>query len=100
MIRVELGKNGIAGFVIKGVVLIVDWGSGGGPKVSKKSHDLLVVDRMGGSVPTEDKGGTNAMGTKSGPNGFVIKGLYGGRNPSVKKSSRKLELWDVQTNSV
>jgi len=44
MIGVEPGENGIVGFTIKGVVLIVDWGSGGGPKVSKMSHDPLVVD--------------------------------------------------------
>ena len=51
--------------------------------MSKKSHDSLVINGMGGNVPTEDKGGTYATRTKSGPNGFVIRGLYGGRNPLV-----------------
>lgn len=68
--------------------------------MSKKSHDPLVVDRMGGSVPTEGKGGTDATRTKIVSNGFVIGGWYGGRNPAVKKSSSKLESWDVETNSV
>lgn len=54
-------------------------GSGGGPNVSKKSHKLLVINGMGGSVPTEDKGGIDAMGTKSEFNRFVIRGLYGGK---------------------
>jgi len=96
----EPGTNGIAGFAIRGVVLSIDWGSGGGQKVSKKSHDPLVVDGMGGNVPSEDKGGTSAIGTKSGPNEFMIRGLYGGRNPLVKKSSSKLESWDVQIDSM
>ena len=95
MLGVVARTKGIAGFAIKGVVLTVDWGSGGGPKVSKKSHDPLVVDGMGGNVPTEDKGGIDAMGTKSGPNRFMIRGLYGGRNLAVKKSFGKLELLDV-----
>ena len=68
--------------------------------MSKKSHDPLFIDGMGGSVPIEDKGGTNVTRTKGGPNRFVIGGLYGGRNPSIKKSSGKLESLDVQTNFV
>jgi len=44
----------------------------GGLKVSKKSHDPLVGDGMGGIVPTEDKGGIDTTGTKSGPKGFMI----------------------------
>jgi len=40
------------------------------------------------------------MGIKSGPNEFMIRGLYGGRNPSIKKYSSKHESWDVQTNFV
>jgi len=68
--------------------------------VSKKSHDPLVTDGMGGSVPIEGKGGTEATGTKSGPKRFMIRGLYGGRNPAVKKSSGNLESLNVQTNSV
>jgi len=55
---------------------------------------------MGGFVPMEDKGGTNATGIKSDPNGFLIGGLYGGMNPSVNKSSGKLKSWDVQIDYV
>lgn len=68
--------------------------------MSTKAHDPLVVDGMGGVGPTEDIGGTNATRIKSGSNGFVIGGLYGGMKPSVKKSSGKLESWDVQTDYV
>ena len=39
MIGVEPRTNGLTGLAIKGVVLTIDWGSGGGPKVSKKSHN-------------------------------------------------------------
>jgi len=55
---------------------------------------------MCGSVPTEDKGGTDETGTKSGPKKFLIGGLYGGRNPAVKKSSGKLVSSEVQTDFV
>ena len=68
--------------------------------MSTKAHNLLVIDGMGGNVPTKDKGGTNATGIKSGPNGFVIGGLYGGMKPLVNKYSSKLESWDGQTDSV
>jgi len=68
--------------------------------VSTKAHDRLIVDGMGGGGPTKDIGGTNATRIKSGPKGFMIGGLYGGIKPLVKKSSGKLELWDVQTDSV
>ena len=54
---------------------------------------------MGGSVATKDKGGTDAMGTKSGSNGFVIRGFYGGRNLVVRKSSSNFESSVVQTDS-
>lgn len=100
MIGFEPWTCGIIGFAIKGVVLIVDWGGGGGPKVSTKAHDPSLVDGMGGVGPTEDIGGTNVTGVKSGPNGFMIRRLYGGMKPSVKKYSGKLESWDVQTDSV
>lgn len=59
--------------------------------MSKIAYDLLVVDGMGGNVPTEEKGGTNATRIKSGPNEFMIGGLHGGRNPLVYKSSDKIE---------
>ena len=92
--------NRIAGFAITGFVVTVDWGSGGGPKVSTKFHNPLVVNGMDGNVPTKEIGSTGAMGTKSGSNGFVSGGLKGGRNPSIKKSSDKLESSIVQTDSM
>ena len=55
---------------------------------------------MVGIGPSEDIGGTGATVIKSGPNGFLIRALYGGMKPSVKKYFSKLESWDVQTNSV
>lgn len=55
---------------------------------------------MVGVGPTEDIRGTNATKIESVPNGFVIKGLYGGMKPSVKKYSSKLESWDVQIDSL
>lgn len=100
MIGFEPGTCGIAGFSIRGVVLTVDWGGDGGPKVSTKSLGSLVIDGMGGVGPTKDIGGTNANGIKNGRNEFMIKGFYGGMKPSVKKSSLKLESWDVQTDYV
>jgi len=82
------------------VVVTVDWGSGGGPKVSTNFHDPLVINEMDGNVPTKEIGNTGAMGTKSGSNIFMSRGLKGGRNPSVKKSSSKLESSVAQTDSV
>lgn len=55
---------------------------------------------MVGIGSVEDKRGTGATTIKSGPKGFVIRGLYEGMKPSLKKSSSKLELWDGQTNLV
>ena len=52
MIGFEPQIVGIARFAIRCVVLTVDWGGGGGPKVSTKSHDPLVIDGMGGVGPT------------------------------------------------
>jgi len=55
---------------------------------------------MDGNVPYKETGSTGAMETKSGSNGFVRGGLKGGRNPSVKKSSSKLELSVSQIDSM
>jgi len=100
MISFEPGTGGISGFSIRGVVLTINWGGSGGPKVSTKAHDPLFIDGMGGVGPREDIGGTNESRIKSGSNGFVIGGLYGGMKPSVKKSFGKLESWDVQNDSI
>lgn len=50
----------VAGFTINSVVLIVDWGSEGGPKVSTKAHDPLFINGMMGIGTVEDIGGTCA----------------------------------------
>jgi len=89
--------NGIVGFSIDGVVMTINWGSGGGPKVATKFHDPLVVDGVDGNVPTIEGGSTGTMGAKTGSKGFMSRGLKGGRNPSVKKSFGKLESPVVQT---
>ena len=73
------------------MVVTVDWGSGGGPKVSTKFHNPLVIDGMDKNVPTEDTGSIGAKGTKSGSNIFMSVGLNGGSNPPVKKSPGKFE---------
>lgn len=82
------------------MVVTVNWGSGGGPKVSTKFHDPLVVDGMDGNVPTKEIGSIGAMRSKSGSNRFMSGRLKGGRNPLVKKSSSKLEFSIVQIDSV
>ena len=82
------------------MLVTVDWGGGGGPKVPTKFHGLLVVDRMDGNVPTKETRSTGATRTKSGSNGFVSIGLKGGRNLVVNKSSRKLEFLVVKTDSM
>lgn len=68
--------------------------------MSKEYHDPLVIGGKGGSVPNKEKGGIDATRTKIGPNGFMIEGLYGGKNPSLNKSFDKFEPWDVQTDFV
>ena len=75
MIGFEPRKNGIGWFSFRGVVLTVDWGSGGGPKVSTKFHNPLFIKGMDGNVPTKDTGGIGATRTKSGSNRFMIGGL-------------------------
>ena len=92
------GTNGIAGFAIDDVVVTVNWGSGGRPKASSKFHDPLVVDRMGGNVPTTKAGSIGTAGSKIGSDGFISRGFKGGRNPSVKKFFGKLESSVVQTD--
>lgn len=66
---------GITEFSIRGVVLTVDWGGGGGPKVSMKSHDPLIVNGMVGIGSMEDIGGTGAIGINNRPNKLLIRGL-------------------------
>jgi len=83
--------NGIAGFTFTSVVVTVDWGSGGGPNVSTKIQNLLVIDGIDGNVPTNEAGSTGTTGAKTSSNRFVSRGLKGGRNLSVKKSSSKIE---------
>jgi len=55
-----LGIVWIAGFTISGVVLTIDWGSEGGPKLSIKSHNPLVFDGMVGVDILEEMVGTCA----------------------------------------
>lgn len=92
------GTNGIARFSITGVVVTVDWGSGGGPKVSLNSHYPLFIDKIDGNFPTIGVGSTGTTGSKIGSDSFVSGGFKGGRNSSVKKFSSKLELSVVQTD--
>jgi len=99
-VRVVPRTNRIPGTTINGVVVTIDWGSGGGTNVSTKFHDPLVVDGMDGNVTTKETRSTGAMVTKSGSNEFVSRGFKGGINPLVKKSSRKLESLVVQIDSV
>jgi len=65
---VVVGTNGIVGFDINGVLVTVDWGNGGGPLVSTKFHDPLVVDGLDGNVPPTEIGSTGVIRTKSGSN--------------------------------
>jgi len=88
--------NGISGFHITGVVMIVDSGSGKGQKVSLKFHNPLGIDWIDGNVPPTEARSTSTTGAKTGSNGSMSRGLKGGRNPSIKKSSSKLQSSIVQ----
>jgi len=68
--------------------------------VSLKSHDSLVIDGIDGNVPTTKAGSKGTMGSKIGSDGFISRGLKGGRNPLVKKFFGKLESSVVQIDLV